>query len=61
MNAFIMTNQTTGVAVTIVQADATRWVVELMDIDCEPPQLVGWKTFKTASDAKEYADLCMKD
>jgi len=60
MNAFTMTNKTTGVAVTIVQADATRWVVELMDVDCVPPELVGWKTFKTASDAKEYADKCLE-
>ena len=60
MNAFTMTNKTTGVAVTIMQADATRWVVELMDIDCVPPELVGWKIFKTASDAKEYADKCLE-
>jgi hypothetical protein len=55
-----MTNKTTGVAVTIVQADATRWVVKLMDVDCVPPELVGCKTFKTASDAKEYADKCLE-
>ena len=60
MNAFTMTNKTTGVVVTIVQADASRWVVELMDIDCAPPELVGWKIFKTESDAKEYADKCLQ-
>jgi hypothetical protein len=57
----VMKNEKTGMAVTVVEAAAGRWVVELVDIDCDPPQLVnGWREYKTESEALKYAEKCMK-
>jgi hypothetical protein len=54
-------NMTTGMGVAINHAAPDRWVLELTDIDCNPPQLVGWKEFKTKAQVLDYAELCMKD
>ena len=54
-------NMTTGMGVAVHHAAPDRWVLELTDIDCDPPQLVGWKEFKTKGKALDYAALCMKD
>lgn len=48
-----------SVRVLIVQADPNRWVLELHNID--PDELVGWKVFKTESEALAYADQCMME
>lgn len=54
-------NMHTGMGVTVNHAAAGRWVLELTDIDCNPPELVGRKVFKTKAQVLDYADLCMKE